>query len=67
MVKRNVSVDGVLYKVAEDLGYSHSVGADVVIVETSKGERTAVRQDGYWQWWTPADRTSRPAGRMVGQ
>ncbi len=67
-----ITIDGGKYKVAENLGFNHSVGAYAKLVETEAGNRMAVKFFGVWRFWTAADRVaplrkapSRKGGKTV--
>ena len=49
MAKKSVVIDGVRYKVAEDLGWQGDEGHAVAVAVDGK-ERIAVSDDGPWHW-----------------
>ena len=59
-----ITVDGVKYKVIENMGYQ--AGYYAKIVETPDGEKVAVKRGGIWTWWTAQDRLQK-GGQYVGQ
>ena len=60
-----ITVEGEKYQVVENLGYVHGRGQYAKIVETSLGDRVAVKYaGGLWKW---ADARVLPRGRVVGQ
>jgi hypothetical protein len=63
MVK--VMVEGKWYKVLEDLGYQPGAGR-VKIVETDNGNKSIVRENCLWRWWTAKDKI-KPISRWEGQ
>ena len=68
MARRNIEIDGIRYRVIEDMGFNHDAGASSVVVDVNGRERVAVREGKAWRFWTAADRVSvRRASRGVGQ
>jgi len=54
-------IDGTKYKVSENMGYNHSIGAYCKMVDTESGERMTIRRQGskVWRFWTAEDRLGR--------
>lgn len=68
MARRNVEIEGIRYRVIEDMGFNHDVGGPSVVVDVNGCERAAVKDGKAWRFWTAADRVSvRRASRGVGQ
>ena len=50
-----ITIEGKKYKVVETLPY-HCAGIQAKIVKDGDKERTAVKDNGLWRWWTTRDR-----------
>lgn len=54
-----ITIQGTQYKVAEDLGFNHSIGMYAKMVFTGDGRKMAVRPArGAWRFSTSGDRLS---------
>ncbi len=49
-----IEIDKKQYKVVENLGFQ--AGYHAVIIMDEGKERTVVKQNRLWRWWTPQDR-----------
>lgn len=49
-----IEVEGNKFMVSENLGYQGGYYAKAV--ETTEGEKIAVKRGGVWTWWTARDR-----------
>lgn len=61
-----ITVEGVKYKVIDNLGFNHDAGCYAKVVFTEHGERVAVRETGLkeWRFWKVK---IRPGSRPTGQ
>lgn len=60
-----ITIDGRKYKVIESMGFQHSRGVHVKAIETSAGEKLAIKYPGGdWQFANP---TLMPGGPIIGQ
>lgn len=68
MARRNVEIEGIRYRVIEDMGFNHDTGTYSVVLNVSGCERVAIKDGRTWRFWTAADRVSvQRASRGVGQ
>lgn len=58
-----ILIDGKKYKVTEDLGFVQSRGALAKAVQTSTGERIALKRGGRWEF---AESIILPGSRYTG-
>jgi len=54
-----VTIDGKKYKVIENMGYNHSIGKYVKMVDDNRKERMAVKSGKEWRFWTAENRLGR--------
>lgn len=54
----HIVIEGQKYNVIESLGYQHSSGCYVTLVDTPTGEKMIVKQQGNWRFWTDKDKLS---------